>query len=54
MSSSPPNKETISNRYMIENERLLILIETFYLTNTLPMQYFISTDKTYLQNTFPI
>jgi len=41
MSSSLPNKEKSSNRHMFENERLLILIETFYLMNTLPMQYFI-------------
>jgi len=54
MSSSPPNKEKSSKRHMFKNERLLILIETFHLMNTLPMQYFISTDTTYLQNTFPI
>jgi hypothetical protein len=53
-SSSPPNKEKSSNRYMSENERLLIMIARFYLTNTLPMQYFISTDTTHLQYTFPI
>jgi hypothetical protein len=39
---------------MSENEGLLILTETFYLTSTLLTQYFISTDTTYLQYTFPI
>jgi len=54
MSSSPPSKEKSSNRHMSENERLLILIETSNLTSTLPMQYFISNDTTYLQYTFPV
>jgi hypothetical protein len=49
MSSSPPNKEQSSIKRMSENERILILIERLYLTNTLRMQYFISTDITYLQ-----
>jgi len=40
MSSSPPNKEKRSNRRMSENERLLIVIETFYLRKCLKMKGF--------------